>query len=41
MRFGLEDTPMRLAVERREVRAKRFGTKLVASGGEAIKLVDR
>ncbi len=47
MRFGLEDSPSVLekvepkTVECREARAKRFGTKLVASRGEVIQLVDR
>ncbi len=48
MRFGLEKSPARLdqgekegSIQRREARAKRFGTKLVATGGEPIKLIKR
>lgn len=47
-RFGLQTPPTGVQVEeakdcvqRREARAKRFGTKLVAARGEPIKLVDR
>ena len=29
------------SVERRKARAKRFGVKLVATGGEPIKLINR
>lgn len=44
-RFGFEAPPTGsdpvLSVGRREARAKRFGTKLVAAKGEPIKLMNR
>lgn len=47
-RFGLQAPPTETgvledqeqAVKRREARAKRFGTKLVVTRGEPVKLVD-